>query len=144
MTPRPPHGFTLIELMIGVLIVSILTAVALPTWSEYVARTRRHDARTALMQASQWMERFRAENRGVYTGAALPPGHAVSPVGGGTPVYDIALADVTAATFTLAATARAGGPMASDPCAALTLAHDGLRTAAGVGSGPVFDRCWTR
>ncbi len=51
------QGFTLIEVMIVVAIVGILTAVALPSYNEYIRRGHRADARAGLLQAAQWMER---------------------------------------------------------------------------------------
>jgi type IV pilus assembly protein PilE len=137
------RGFTLIEVVIAMTIVAILTAFALPQYSEYVTRSRRIDARTTLLLATQWMERFRAENRGVYTGAALPAGLNVSPQVG-PPMYDLAATDVTATTWTLTATPRAGSPMAADECGAFTVATDGQRTAAGQSSGALYQRCWGR
>ena len=50
-------GFTLIELMIVVAVVGILTAVAYPSYAEYVRRGHRADAKAGLLQAQQWMER---------------------------------------------------------------------------------------
>jgi type IV pilus assembly protein PilE len=144
MPQRPrQRGFTLIELVIGMAVVAILTAIALPQYSEYVARQRRTDARTSLTMAMQWVERFRAENKGVYTGATLPAAMAVSP-STGAPMYDIVLANVTAVTWRLEARPRPGGPMATDACEVMTLASDGQRTAAGQTAGAVFERCWGR
>ena len=143
MANRRARGFTLIEVVIVMTIVAILTAIALPQYSEYMARSRRIDARTTLLLATQWMERFRAENRGVYTGAALPAGLNVSPQVG-PPMYDLAATAVTATTWTLTATPRAGSPMAADECGAFTVATDGQRTAAGHSSGALDQRCWGR
>ena len=137
------RGFTLIELVIAMTIVAILTAIALPQYGEYMARSRRNDARTTLLLAAQWMERFRAENRGVYTGAVLPAGLDVSPQSG-QPMYDLAATAVTATTWTLTATPRAGSPMAADGCGAITVAADGQRTAAGQSSGTLYQSCWGR
>jgi len=143
MAEHRHHGFTLIEVMITMAVVAIVTAIALPQYSDYVTRARRNDARTTLLMAAQWMERFRAETRGVYTGAALPADLNVSPQDG-TPMYDLAATTVTAAAWTLTATPRAGSSMASDPCGAFTVASDGQRTAAGQTSGSLFQRCWGR
>jgi len=141
--PRPSRGFTLIELLIGMAVVAILTAIAMPSYTDYMNRARRMDARGALTEAAQWVERFRAENRGVYTGAALPVTMAVSPTTGPV-VYDLSLTTLTAATFVVSAVPRAGGRMAGDACGTFTLANDGRRTAAGAASGTLFERCWNR
>jgi len=144
MTPHRQSGFTLIELMITVAVVAILAAIAIPSYSDYVVRSRRNDVRISLAQSAQWMERFRAENRGSYTGAVLQAGTTVSPTRG-TVMYDIAVVvDATGATYQLTATPRVGSPMGSDACASYTLASDGQRTAAGVSSGDGFEMCWNR
>ena len=56
------RGFTLIELMIVVAIIAVLASVAYPSYKEYVARSRRAEARAVLVAAQQWMERFYTEN----------------------------------------------------------------------------------
>jgi type IV pilus assembly protein PilE len=56
------RGFTLIELMIAVVIVAILGAIALPSFLDSVRKGRRSDAVTAIAQAQQAEERFRANN----------------------------------------------------------------------------------
>ena len=45
-TPRT-RGFTLLELMLVVVVIAILATVAVPTYSEFVQRSRRSDAREA-------------------------------------------------------------------------------------------------
>lgn len=54
---RRTRGFTLIEVMIVVAIVGILSAIAIPSYSEYIRRGHRADARAGLLQAQQWLER---------------------------------------------------------------------------------------
>ena len=137
------RGFTLIELLIAMAVLTIFVAVAVPSYSEYISRARRVEARGVLTQAAQWMERFRAENRGVYTGATLPAGLSTSP-GSGSLMYNISLTALTATTYTLSAIPIAGSPMAGDVCGTLTLAGDGRRTAATVDSGTLYERCWYR
>lgn len=46
------RGFTLIELMIVVAIIAVLASVAYPSYKEYVARSRRAEARAVLLLRS--------------------------------------------------------------------------------------------
>ena len=104
LTPRPhQQGFTLIEVMITVAVVAILTAVALPSYNEYVRRGQRAEARAALLQAAQFMERVRTERNSYRPGGAaptLPTGMAQVPPQGATR-YAIQLQANTATTYVL-------------------------------------------
>jgi len=54
-------GFTLMELMITVVIIGILAAVAIPSYTGYMNRTRRADAITALETVALYEEKAFAE-----------------------------------------------------------------------------------
>jgi type IV pilus assembly protein PilE len=65
MTLRPIRrsaaaGFTLIEVLVVMVIAAILATVALPSYSDFVLRSRRAEARAMLNQAALWMERNQA------------------------------------------------------------------------------------
>lgn len=59
---RYMRGVTLMELMIVVVIVSLLTAIAYPNYREFVARAKRNEAKSCLLQVATLQERFYLQN----------------------------------------------------------------------------------
>ncbi len=59
---RQQQGVTLIELMIAVVIISILASVALPSYDQYVKKSRRSDGAAQLSRIMQQQERFFLNN----------------------------------------------------------------------------------
>jgi len=158
MRRRNVAGITLIELLVVVVLIGILTAAAIPSYSAYVLRGQRSAAKTALMQAAQFLERnytvlgcYPVTAGDCPAGAAatppvvgLPTGLTVAPSDGGTVTYAIGLAPagvgVAGQSFLLTATpcAAAGGACPTtgsnstftDPdCGFLTLDNTGAKTA---------------
>lgn len=139
MMKHQHQGFTLIELMIVVAIVGILSAIAYPSYAEYVRRGHRADARAGLLQAQQWLERA-ATAQGVYP-TALPA--ALTWAGDTTKRYTIGFKGTpTSAAFTLLATRRGG--QTGDKCGDYTLTNTGTQGNDNLASGTTTADCWRK
>ena len=58
LTGTPASGFSLIELMIALAIAAILAAIAIPMYQKQVQKSRRTDARTAVLDLAGREERY--------------------------------------------------------------------------------------
>jgi type IV pilus assembly protein PilE len=67
---RPQGGFTLIELMITVVVATILIAIAIPSYNNQMRKSRRTDAKTALLDLASREERYYSTHT-AYTNDAL-------------------------------------------------------------------------
>jgi len=65
---KTQRGFTLIEVMIVVVIIGILAAIAVPSYTDYITRGRIPDATSTLATKRVKMEQFFQDNR-TYVGA---------------------------------------------------------------------------
>ncbi|TAN11003.1 MAG: prepilin-type N-terminal cleavage/methylation domain-containing protein [Burkholderiaceae bacterium] len=59
---RSCRGFTLIELMVAVAVVAILAAIAYPSYTRQIVKSRRTAASGCLMQYANYMERYYTTN----------------------------------------------------------------------------------
>lgn len=129
---KPASGFTLIEMMITVAIVAILAAVAYPSYTEHIRKSRRVDAKAALLDVAAKEERFSSlQNRYSetpsdigYVGAAFP----IDIVSSGTAYYQLNVRLV--GTGYVAAAAPIGAQL-DDGCGTFTIDNTGTQTVSG-------------
>ena len=137
---RSHRGVTLIELMVVVVIVAILASIAYPSYRQYAIRSNRTEAKTALLQASQALEKCYTRTY-TYAGCGLAGGATQS----GNYVVAIAIQDDPAGgedqAYTITATPQLG--QAEDTgCGTLAVDQTGRRferTDQPVGAN---SRCW--
>lgn len=130
-------GFTLIELMITVAIVALLAAIAYPSYTEYVMRSRRVEGQNLLNDAAARQERWRAQN-GSYTTTATDLKLPTS-----TSYYTLVLSaasDGSDGGYTLKAQ-RAGVQASDSKCGDFTLDAKGKKDVAA-GTPGTAANCW--
>lgn len=152
MTARqvgPARGFTLIELMITVAIVAILAAVALPSYQSYVMRSKRADAKNALLDLASREERYFSINNayttdpvalGYGTGATFPIQVLIS----GSNNYELSITVPTdKMSFTVKATPK-NNQTKDTTCYAYQLTNQGARSNVNSSSAPLTGTtgCW--
>jgi len=123
-------GFNLIELMIVVALIGILSAIAIPQYSQYVIRGNRSAAQAFMMDAANREKQYLLDARS-YAAVAVAADWATL----GTAVPPDVLRNYTVTisapagpppSFTITATPVAGGKQAND--GTLTLTDTGAKT----------------
>lgn len=104
---RRHQGFTLIEVMIVVAIVAILSAIAIPSYNDYVTRSQLTEAFATLSNVRVKMEQYFQDNR-TYVGACAS--NLVAPSLARTPHFNFNTCVGNATTFGVTATGDTGGP----------------------------------
>ena len=139
MSMKRERGFTLIELMIVLVVMAILVAIAYPSYTNQVLKSRRADGIAALNRAAMEMESCRSDNDGSYLNCETNRGiHNRTSEDG---FYVItAPASATATAYSFDADAQ-GVQLAKDKqCSKLTLNSLGVRGYSG--TAPSADTCW--
>jgi type IV pilus assembly protein PilE len=138
-----PKGFTLIELMVVVVITAILAAIAIPGYTSQIRKSRRTEARNALLDAAAREERFYATNN-YYSVAGTDLGYgAALPMAVGNSYYQLSVGGTCAANAHCTDyifTATAISTQAKDAaCTALTLNSVGVQGYTGTAAAGT---CW--
>jgi type IV pilus assembly protein PilE len=124
---RRNGGFTLIELMMVVAIVSILLAIVLPGFQNQMIRGHRSAAKSEMLEIANRQKQFLLSDRAYASKATLTAGGYALPADIATHYdYDITIPASTVPAFTITFTPK--GAQASD--GALTLNSEGVKTPA--------------
>jgi type IV pilus assembly protein PilE len=152
---RPAVGFTLIELMVVVLVITILTVIAVPSYLSATLKSHRAEAKSVMLDLAARQERFMATN-GAYSQAPSDLGYTGSTWGTGITVgsgyYSVSLTNFAAASAGTATTAAIpakfqftataiNGQTKDTQCNTFTIDQSGLQlsthSAAATSTG-----CW--
>lgn len=152
---RTSRGVTLIELIVVMVVIGILAAIAVPSYRQYVVRSHRVEATSALLNIAASQEKFYLQCNRYTTNLTGPIDGTCGTVGApgtrglGLADFDTARAGVqtengwytltvptaTAAAFTLSA-AAVGAQLSDDgDCATFGLDSTGLKSAT-------TGKCW--
>ncbi|MBC9252492.1 pilus assembly protein PilE [Pseudomonas alcaligenes] len=138
---RQQAAFTLIEMMITIVVLAILAAIALPSYSKYMLRTHRAEGIALLNEAAAREERYYAQNNSyVVADSELSSLGLRNSGASDNGYYQLTLAEGgdDDAGYRLTATAQNAQSSDSD-CGNLTLNGAGERSVSG--SSAVSD-CW--
>jgi type IV pilus assembly protein PilE len=148
---RRHHGFTLIELVVAMVIAAILAAIAIPSYSNYVRKSRRTEAKTVLLDLTSLEERFYTTNNSYTQNPTLLGYSGTSwPITTASGYYSITQGNWqlangataanqagTPATYNFTATPL-GDQLKDTGCTSLTIDSTGVQTAAGTDAA----NCW--
>lgn len=127
------RGFSLIELMVVLVVMGILAAIAVPSYTRYIVSTHRTSAKAVLVETAQFMERYYT-TRNTYAGAALLTAVVPRNASGADVRYNLGFVEAPDADGYVLRAVPANA-QAGDACGTLTLTNTGAQGAGASG-------CW--
>ena len=109
-------GFTFIELMIVVAIISLLASIAYPAYQRHIIKAKRSEVKAEMLEVATSLQRYKIANFSFMKNGTTPVtlsdiGQPSSLPKTGDSLYTLALSNVTAGTWRLTATPTTTGIM---------------------------------
>lgn len=125
---KTSRGFTLIELMITVAIIGILASIAFPSYTQYIIRSNRVAAQSAMMDIANRQQQFLlADRQYADKGTLVASGYVLPDEVSAKYDYDIDVEnDASPPNFTIIFSPTGSQAVDGD----LTLDSDGVKTPA--------------
>lgn len=141
------RGFTLIELVVAVTVVAILTAIAVPSYQQYIRQSREPEAKQGLLDLAAREERYYSLNN-TYTATAASLGYSgtgnvsVSLSSGSQTDYLMTVSASSATGYTLLATPQ--NNQTNDTCGSYQLDNFGnqLNIYPTGSTATTISGCW--
>ena len=131
---KKTDGFTLIELMIVLAVLSIIVAIGYPSYQEHVKKSRRAEGMGQLLELADRMERAYSD-RGTYP-TNISEVYVATTDGG---FYTLSIVTANNVSFTVSASPTSLGKQDTDKCKTFTLTSLGKKSISG--SVP-NSQCW--
>jgi type IV pilus assembly protein PilE len=139
---RRATGFTLIEVMITVAIVAILAAVAIPSYTDYITRSKIQEATTSLLTMRTKLEQYFQDNR-TFFGACVAG--TVAPLPAGLKYFTLSCPTRNDTQYLIQADGGIAGADQSMAGFSFTIDQANNRVTATVPAGwtlPSPNNCW--
>ena len=140
MNKKTQQGFTLIELMVTVGIISILVAIAWPNYQQYITRSKRAEAQAYLMDLAQRQQQFMLDARR-YTSVVADLGVTMpTSVANNYQAPTINLVAGPPPTFIITLAPKSPGPLSAD--GSLTINNAGAKQRVITSGGTTTNEPW--
>lgn len=143
---NPPRttldGFTLVELMVTVAVVAILATIAMANYSSQIQKSRRTDARSAVMDLAGREEKLFSTTN-AYSGTPSDLGYgavgAVWPITVGSGYYQVSVTVANPPISYLITATTFGSQVSDAKCITLSVDQLGSQTSTGTETAAT---CW--